>query len=150
MTIRNDMERDELLQEFGRILKTFGRNTLLGGNTADTLSGVVQNVKALIECDHVFLSLYDKDSKILRAAAWYSPHRPRDISSEHKFMWDKYSFKQPVLINELSQYNHRLRPSAAHMKMNAVVGAPIIMNDQIAGILEAYSNKSEAFSSWIF
>lgn len=150
MIISKQLRDSEYWDELRGLVKMLGGDRGSQPSSAEALQDLVRELKEIIECDHIFLSLYDSENKMFRAAAWHSPLKPGDIVREQKFMWDKYCQKEPVLINDLTQYNYRLRPAAARIQMLSMAGVPMLREGEIAGVLELYSNKQDAFSDLDF
>lgn len=146
MIISKELRDSEHWDEFKGMMGALGGGYRHEPASPEDLHNIVREVKEIIECDHVFLSLYDGEAKVFRAAAWQSSFKPGDIAREQKFMWDKYCLLEPVIINNLAQYNYRLRPSAARIQMLSMAGVPIVGANGIAGVLELYSHKESMFS----
>lgn len=146
MIISQQLRNSEYWDEFKSLVKALGGSYCCQPVSAEALQDLVRELKEIIECDHIFLSIYDSEKKVFRAVAWQSSFKPGDIAREQKFMWDKYCQKEPVIINDLTQYNYRLRPAAARTQMLSMAGAPILKAGEFAGVLEIYSNERDAFS----
>lgn len=137
--------KDNCKDELKALLKILGSDA---ARTAarETFDALIQAVYEVMDCDHVFLSLYDSERQLFVPAAWRSTLKPSDIPREQKFMWDKYQKKEAVIINDLACYNHRLHRTAARLCMQSVIGVPVGGGKELAGVLEVYSHKAQAFS----
>ena len=146
MTINKVLRESEYWEEIRTLIKTLDGEGGTLPASREALEKLVCQVSELIECDHVFFSLYDAEAGLFRATACKSSIQPGDIAREQKFMWDRYWAREAVLINNLSQYNHRLHRSAARIQMLSMAGVPVIGDDGIIGVLEVYSHKEGMFA----
>lgn len=117
-----------------------------GREVNEVLEAIVQEVSTLVNCDHLFLSRYEASHQMYRAVAWRSSINPGNVSLEQKFMGTSYLGNQPVVVNDLSQFNYRLRPAVARLGLLSMVGVPIVSGQGVIGVLEAFSQKANHFS----
>lgn len=129
-----------------RVIRSF--NTILAPNreASEVLTTLVQETLEVVNCDHLFLSRYDPASKMFRAVAWRSSINPGNVSLEQKFMGSSYLSNQPVIVNDLSQYNYRLRPAVARLALVSMVGIPFAIQPGVIGVLEAFSQNTNHFT----
>ncbi|MDR3561619.1 MAG: sensor domain-containing diguanylate cyclase [Negativicutes bacterium] len=125
-----------------------GLNTILTPNrdVGETLDAIVQEASLAVNCEHLFLSRYDATNQMFRAVAWRSAINPGNVSLEQKFMGTSYLGNQPIIVNDLSQYNYRLRPAVARMGLLSMVGVPFATAGGVAGVLEAFAEDINHFS----
>jgi two-component system cell cycle response regulator len=117
-----------------------------GREVNEVLEAIVQEVSTIVNCDHLFLSRYEASHQIYRAVAWRSSINPGNVSLDQKFMGTSYLGNQPIVVNDMSQYNYRLRPAVARLGLLSMVGVPIISEQGVIGVLEAFSQNANHFS----
>lgn len=143
-----DKRPDEIIndKDIKNILKSVNAAALRERNPGALLWRISEAVAQAAECEHVFISLYDKTGQVFRAAAWQSSIQPGEASLERKFMGERYVAGEPVIINDLTQYNYRLKPDAARMQLKSMIGVPVISEGGIWGVMELYSQQPSRFS----
>lgn len=132
--------------DIGRLIRGLNLALAGGGGTREALDLIVQEAYAAVACEHVFLSRYEAGGQLFRSVAWRSSVNPGDVSLEQKFMGSSYLTGQPVTVNDLSQYNYRLRPGVARLGFMSMVGIPIVTRQGFVGVLEAFAEKADHFS----
>jgi diguanylate cyclase (GGDEF)-like protein len=131
------------LKQLIRGLNTLGDSNRKPGGIFEL---IVQQVYAAVNCEHVFLSRYDSTAKMFNALAWRSSVNPGDVSLEQKFMGSSYFSGQAIVVNDLSQYNYRLRPGVARLGFLSMAGIPLMTRQGLAGVLEVFSETADNFS----
>ncbi len=129
-----------------RLIRGLSEALAPDADVADALTLIVAEANAAVDCGHIFLSRYEAADGQFRAIAWRSRVNPSDVSVEQKFMGHSYLTGQPVVINDLSQYNYRLRPGVARLGFLSLVGIPIVTSRGVAGVLEAFAERADHFS----
>ncbi len=112
----------------------------------EALSELVREAKRLTASDHVFLSQYDRKARFFSSVAFDSLIAPTNVSLEQKFRGEQYASLQTVFIPDLPYYNFRLRPNAARLGLNAMVGLPIADATGLIGLLECFSHNMNHYS----
>lgn len=126
-----------------------GLNEILDPNreSGEVLDAIVQEASVAVNCKHLFLSRYDPANKTFRAVAWRSAINPSNIAFEKKFMGKSYlDDKQPIIVNDLSQFNYRLRPAVARLGLLSLVGIPFEITGGVIGVLEAFAEEANHFT----
>jgi len=141
-------QKKEITDNFKNMVKNINAALAPGKTIGDLAEAIVQGVYDNINCQHVFLSRYDSASSMFKAIAWRSPVNPSDVALEQKFMGSSYSSNQPVVVNDLSLYNYRLRPAVARLGFMSLVGMPLMAKHGLVGVLEAFSDKVNHFSDF--
>lgn len=113
---------------------------------AEALAELVREAKRMTGSDHVFLSQYDRETRFFSAVAFNSTIAPTNASLEQKFRGEQYAALQTVFIPDLPDYNFRLRPDAARLGLNAMVGLPIADATGLIGLLECFSHHLNHYS----
>lgn len=139
---------DEIIydKDIKKILRSINSAAVRERTPSEVLWRISEEVAQATQCEHVFISLYDRTGKVFRGAAWQSSIQPGEASLERKFMGERYAAGEPVIINDLTQYNYRLKPDAARMQLKSMIGVPIIAEDGIWGVMELYSQQLNQFS----
>ena len=114
----------------------------------EVLNTIVQEAAVVVNCDHLFLSRYDPAQRIFQAIAWRSSINPGSVSLDQKFMGPTYLENLPVIVNDLAQYNYRLRPTVARLGLQSLVGIPFVAKGGMVGVLEAFSDHGNHFSDF--
>jgi diguanylate cyclase (GGDEF)-like protein len=127
-----------------------GLNGVLAGSKSmlETLDAIVGEASRTVNSDHVFLSRYDASSELFKAIAWRSTINPSDVSLEQKFMGATYFNNQAIVLNDLAQYNYRLRPAVARIGFLSMVGIPLIGKRGVIGVLEAFAEEADRFTDF--
>ncbi|MDR3592073.1 MAG: sensor domain-containing diguanylate cyclase [Negativicutes bacterium] len=125
-------------------------NSILAPSRAsgEVLDTIVKEASAAVNCKHLFLSRYDPASKTFQAVAWRSSISPSNIALEQKFMGSSYLDKQPIIVNDLSQFNYRLRPAVARLGLLSLAGIPFEIAGGVIGVLEAFAEEVNHFSDF--
>ncbi len=126
----------------GRLIRGLGAALAPGADLPDALGIIVREAHAAVDCGHILLSRYEAAEGHFRAVAWRSSVDPGDTSREQKFMGSSYLTGQPVVIHDLSQHNHRLRPPG----LRSLIGIPLVASQGVVGVLEAFSEHPDHFS----
>lgn len=111
------------------------------------LSDVVEEAHRIGRCDHVFLSRYVVMTKEFEPIAWRSTVVPVDISLKQKFMGDRYVDNLPVVLNDLTPYNYRMRPDVARLGLKSLIGIPLMGRKGLLGVIECFSREISHFSN---
>lgn len=110
------------------------------------LDDIVQEVQRIGSCDHVFLSRYDAQDKSFTPISWKSTVNPGHVALEQKFMAERYLANRPVVLNDLLQYNYRLRPDMARLALQSMAGIPLMGRDTLLGAIECFSYEQDHFT----
>jgi diguanylate cyclase (GGDEF)-like protein len=110
-----------------------------------SMENIIREIDTMMDCDHIFLNLYDRVSRQFKPIAWRSTLTPGDVPLEQKFMGERYASHEPVIITDLSPYNYRLRPAVARLGLQSMVGVPILAGKKVAGTIEVFSRKPAHF-----
>ena len=119
----------------------------LNRDIQSVLGDVVEEAHRIGRCDHVFLSRYVIMTKEFEPTAWRSTVVPVDISLKQKFMGDRYVDNLPVVLNDLTPYNYRMRPDVARLGLKSLIGIPLMGRKGLLGVIECFSREISHFSN---
>lgn len=111
-----------------------------------TFDLIAQEAAETVACEHLFISRYDEIGKEFVAVAWRSSINPGNVSLEQKFMGTSYLGNQPVILNDLSNFNYRLRPAVARLGLSSMAGIPFSTSTGKIGVIEAFAETPDHFS----
>ncbi len=110
----------------------------------DSLHKIVQEIRKFSAAEHIFISL--REGNFFWIIAYNSTFQPKDAPISHKFMGKQYLELQPVLINDLTEFQHRFRPEIIRAGLKSMAGVPICRATELLGIIELFSSTASAFS----
>ncbi|MBP2644640.1 MAG: diguanylate cyclase domain protein [Firmicutes bacterium] len=143
-----EQEKRDATYSLKKIIQNINALATPGKTTGEIADAIVQGVYENVNCQHVFLSRYDVESETFRALSWRSSVTPMDVVLEKKFMGASYLSNQPVIVNDLSQFNHRLRPETARQGFMSLVGIPLVSGKELLGVLEAFGDEEDQFNDF--
>lgn len=132
--------------DIGQLVRSLKMIVSSRADAHETLAMIVREAGAVIRCDHLFLSRYDTASQMFRSLAWKSSVNPSDVALDQKFMGNSYLSGQPIIVHDMAQYNYRLRPGAARIGFQSMVGMPLMTRYGLGGVLEAFAEQPDHFS----
>lgn len=108
------------------------------------LDQLVQGLGRIYSSDNVYISLLDGSPARWWVIGSAGSFRLPDSAPEQKFRSQDYLAGQSVLLGDLSL--HKAPPVLSRADMLSLCGSPIICGDATVGVIELFSQRSEAFS----
>lgn len=127
-------------------MENISRAIIGGGKLTGFLEQVVNDASLAIGSEHVFLSLLEGQPQLFWVVAYKSSFQPIETSLENKFMGKKYAEGQTVCLDDINEFQPRLRPEVARAGLKAMIGVPIIIEGKLAGTFEIFSKCQAGFS----
>ena len=132
--VRLEQERqvqDEALDHLGAVLNRKGTLTSM-------LADLVNDAARYFGTGHVYVSLLEGAPPLFWVVAYRGDFQFKETSLDHKFMGKVYESGQTAQVGDFLEYLPRARPEIARNGLRAMLGAPVMVDGQLAGVIEIY------------
>ncbi|MBP2637866.1 MAG: pleD 1 [Firmicutes bacterium] len=124
-------------------------NTIKGkGRLTELLDQLVNEVGKILGTEHVFLSLLEGQPQVFWVVAYKGNCDLREIPLSQKFMGDSYLAGQTVYLTQENMVAHLpgLAPDLFQSKEQSLLGIPIMIDGNLAGVFEVLLEGHEVVS----
>ncbi|MDR3565462.1 MAG: diguanylate cyclase [Negativicutes bacterium] len=112
-----------------------------------TLDAIADMVADMMHCRQSVIALFAKDRSSLQVAATYGFGAPPDsIPMENSLAAQVCETKTALFIDDLALHPEIFRPQLIFSNIRSIICAPLINDQEIIGVIEAYSSEKGMFT----
>jgi len=112
----------------------------------ETLEGIADMVADMMHTRQSAIALFDKDLSALQVAATYGFSAPPDsIPLDNSLAGQVCTAKTVLYIDDLTLHPELFRPQLIFASIRSLICAPLVNDQEIIGVIEAYSSEKGMF-----
>jgi diguanylate cyclase (GGDEF)-like protein len=116
-------------------------------NLKETLDAIADMVADMMGSRQSAIALFSRDRRTLQVAATYGITAPPEyIPLENSLAGQVCSSKTALRIDDLTLHPEIFRPQLIFTSVRSAICAPLVNDQEIIGVIEAYSHEKSAFT----